>query len=174
MTNRSPAGVTARRATVPRIEWCRVSPLVLVLLILLAVTLVQAAIWIPLGFKFKRDADAFQKKLEAEIAASGEKILRGPEKGIYRGCTAASFGGVRGNGLIWLTSQRLIFRKLTGGTIHVPLGTVKGSHEAKSFLGSVSGNRMHFVVDTNDGAEIAFYVADNAAWARDLAAARVT
>lgn len=150
------------------------SALLLVLLILLAVGLLQLAIWIPLGLKFKRDTDAFQKKLDAEIAKSGEKILRGPEKGVYGGCTAESFGGVRGNGLIWLTSQRLIFRKFTGGTIHVPLATVKGSHEAKSFLGSVSGNRMHFVVDTNDGAEIGFYVADNAAWARDMAAARLT
>ena len=143
------------------------SPLILVLLILGGLLLVQAAVWIPLILIFKKRSAEFMAAFHRQLESSGEKLLRGPEKGIYRGATQG-FGAVRGNGVIMLTDRRLVFRKMTGGVVEIPVKKITGSHEAKVFMRSVVGGQTHFVVDTSDKAEIGFFVADNAAWAQAL------
>ena len=135
----------------------------LVVFIVAGVGLIQAAIWIPLMRSWRRKAAAFQRDLDADIRASGERIVRGPEKAVYRSGTPP-FGAVRGNGTIILTDRRLIFRKMSGGVVEVPVSTITGTRQAVSFQSSRVGNTMHFIVTTNNPAEVAFFVDDLDAW----------
>ena len=80
----------------------------LVLLILLVVSLVQAMVWIPLLRKWRRRSQSFVADFRAEAAASGERLISGPEKAVYRGGTGP-YGAVKGNGTIILTDRRLVF-----------------------------------------------------------------
>ncbi|MGH7330034.1 MAG: hypothetical protein ACREJX_16940 [Polyangiaceae bacterium] len=144
------------------------SSVMLVLAIAGGVAGLQAAIWIPFIMIWSKKRAEFDARFERERAESGEKILRGPEKGVYNGSTQ-NYGSVKGNGRMWLTDKRIVFCKMTGGVVEIPLANVRGTREAKVFLRSISAGYMHFIVDTADRAEVGFYVSDNAAWARDLA-----
>jgi hypothetical protein len=150
-----------------------VNVVLLVVLIVVGVGLVQAAIWIPLVRSWRKKAAVFQRDLDADMAASGERIVRGPERAVYRGGTPP-FGAVRGNGTIVLTDRRLIFRKISGGIVDVPTSTISGTREAVSFLSSRVGNRVHFIVTTNNPAEVAFFVDDLDAWNAAVEASTVT
>jgi len=143
----------------------------LVVLIIGGVGLVQAAIWIPLIRRWRRRSAAFDTALQAEILSSGERIVAGPERANYRGAST-TYGAVKGNGTILLTDRRIVFRKLSGGVVEVPVAKVTGTREASWFLGSKVGGRTHLVVTTNDPAEVGFFVADLAAWDRALASLR--
>lgn len=135
----------------------------LVVLVIGGLGLIQAAVWIPLVRSWRKKAAAFQRDLDAGIAASGERILRGPEKAVYRSGTPP-FGAVKGNGTMLLTDRRLIFRKMSGGVVEVPVASITGIRQAVSFQSSRVGNTMHFIVATNDPAEVAFFVGDLDAW----------
>jgi hypothetical protein len=139
----------------------------LVLVVLLAVALVQAAIWIPLIRSWRRGDNRFVIDFRAEAAASGERILAGPEKAVYRGGTKP-FGAVKGNGTLILTDRRLVFRKLTGGLVEVPTNMITGIRRSKGFRGSRVGGMTHLVVATADPAEVGFFVQDLPAWERAL------
>jgi hypothetical protein len=49
--------------------------------------------------------------IASELAATGERAVRGPESALYRGSTGA-FPKVKGNGVIALTDRRIVFRGL--------------------------------------------------------------
>jgi hypothetical protein len=69
------------------------SPAQVVLLVVGIVTLValiQAAVWIPIARKLRR----MPAMLRDELAASGERVIRAPEKGVYRGSIAREGGEV--------------------------------------------------------------------------------
>lgn len=142
----------------------------LVVGIVAAVGLVQAAIWIPLVRRWRKRSASFMEELHAELLTNGERMVIEPQSAVYRGATGP-YGSVRGNGTILLTDRRLVFRKLTGGQVEVPLATVTGTHEAKSFNGSRVGGATHLVVDTNAPGQVAFFVNDRAQWANALATA---
>ncbi|MFN8017026.1 MAG: hypothetical protein U0P45_02765 [Acidimicrobiales bacterium] len=139
--------------------------------VILVVGLVQAAIWVPLGLRWKRRNREFWEGFDADLAASGEQVARGPEDAIYRGATG-TYGSVKGNGRLVLTDRRLVFRKATGGVVEVPRARITGTHEAKAFLGSRVGGRTHLVITTDDPAELGFFVDDLDAWASALESAR--
>lgn len=143
----------------------------IVLLVLLAVGLVQAAVWIPLLRSWRRRADDFVTGLRAEAAASGERFVLGPEKASYRG-GSGPYSAVKGNGTIVLTNRRLVFRKLSGGLVEVPMEKVTGIRRSASFRGSRVGGARHLVVATTDPAEVGFFVNDLNAWERALGSAR--
>ena len=138
----------------------------LVVLILVVVALVQAAVWIPLTRSWRRKRAEFETGFQAELAASGERILL-RESAIYRGGTGG-YGAVKGNGTIILTDRRLLFRKVTGGLVDVARAKITATRRSKSFLGSRVGGRTHLVVATSDPAEVGFFVTDIDAWEREL------
>ena len=145
-----------------------------VLLVVLSVGgvgLIQAAIWIPLIRKWRRRSAAFDTALQAEMLTSGERTIMGPERAIYRGATM-TYGSVKGNGTILLTDRRLLFRKITGGVVEVPVAKITATRQESWFLRSKVGGRTHLVVETNDPAEVGFFVTDLAAWERALASLR--
>jgi hypothetical protein len=112
------------------------------------------------------------RRAHAEMAAelAREPALRGPEPAIYRGSTGA-YSHVNGNGVIALTPQRLIFRKVVGAGVEVPTAAITGITTAKTFNRSVVGGRTHLVVHTATG-DVAFFVQDLSAWTAALDAAR--
>jgi hypothetical protein len=140
-----------------------VTVVLLVVGIVAVVALIQAAIWVPLGIRAKRRAREFWEAFDAGVAAGAETVIIPREGCVYRG-GSGSYSAVRGNGSAALTSGRLVVRKGTGGVIEVPLDQITGAHEAKVFLGSVVGNRVHLVVETDSGAEIGLFVDDNSRW----------
>jgi hypothetical protein len=92
----------------------------------------------------------------------GEPAIRGPEPGVYRGCTAG-YSSVDGNGRIALTAQRLLFQKGVGSLVEVRLADVTEVTIQKVFNRSVVGTRTHLVVHTRLG-DVGYFVNDTQAW----------
>jgi hypothetical protein len=138
-----------------------VSTAVFVVLLVVGILAVQALVWIPIIVWFRRRSRRVAADLATELAS--ETVVRPPEKGNYRGATAAGYPIVKNNGLIALTQRRLVFRTLTGKAIDIPVDAITGAREAAVFNGSVVGGRKHLIVQTAAG-EIGFYVSDNAGW----------
>lgn len=132
-----------------------------VALLVLGIAAVQALIWIPIILWWRRRARAAKARLE--LAIESETRIRPPEKGIYRGATAAGYPVANNNGTIALTARRLVFITLTGKLIDIPVTEIVGVREAKVFKSSVRGGRSHLIVQLPSG-EVAFYVASNADW----------
>ena len=100
------------------------------------------------------------RRIEAELA--GEPAVIGPEKAVYRG-GSGGYPWLKGNGVIVLTPERLLFRILVGSDVEIRCAEIIGVRESKRFRGAVVGGQMHLIVATAAG-EVAFFVADNAAW----------
>jgi len=113
--------------------------------------------------------DAIYARVLAELATEleGEQVIRGPEKGNYRGATAPGYPVVKNNGVLALTRRQLVFQTLTGKAIEIPVDTITGVRDASAFKGSVVGGRTHLIIATAAG-EIGFYVPDNAGWTAAL------
>lgn len=141
---------------------------VLVVGILVALALVQAAIWIPLTQRWRRQAKEFDVDLQQEMALSGERFVVAPEDAVYRG-GSGHYSAVKGNGSMMLTDRRLLFRKRSGGLVDVPLSDIVSTHRSAGFQGSRVGGATHLVVVTSDPAEVGFFVKDLDAWERALA-----
>lgn len=146
--------------------------IVLVLGIVGGIGLIQAAVWIPLFRHWRKRSKAFMDDFNTELLAAGERIVIPPESAVYRG-SSGPYGAVKGNGTIILTDRRLLFRKITGGVVDVPLATITGTHESKSFRGSRVGGATHLVVEINAAGEVAFFVKDRKVWAAALATGRI-
>jgi hypothetical protein len=131
------------------------------------------AVWIVLIRSWRRRTDRFVEAFRAQAAASGERVIVGPESAVYRGGTRP-YSAVKGNGKIILTDRRLVFRKLSGGLVEVPTHIIAGIRQSKTFRGSRVGGATHLVVTTTDSAEVGFFVNDLAAWERALDSSRPT
>jgi hypothetical protein len=131
--------------------------------ILVAVALLVIAVlaW------FRRRLHRLIGSLSAELATTGERVLRGPEHGVYRGGTAG-YSQVRGNGVVALTDRRLLCQKLVGGRIEVPIAAIAGTREATWFLRSAVTTQTHLILQLRDGSEVAFFVSDHPAWLADV------
>jgi hypothetical protein len=134
-----------------------------VALILFAVALAQAAIWVPLLLWIRSRSNRWEADFRHDLGMSGETIVRGPERAMYQGATSG-YSRVGGNGVIVLTHRRLLFRKVTGGIIEVPVDQITGLSEAKTFLRRWRGGRPFLIVKLASGAELGFLVGDHAAW----------
>lgn len=145
----------------------------LAVLIVLGVAVIQAAIWIPIVIWWRRKSARFATAMVSESDLRGERLIAGPEKGSYRG-SSGGHGKVKGNGVILLTDRRLVFRKLVGDALEIPVQTITGTGRSKSFLGSRSGGATHLVVTTTEPAEVGFYVANLDAWQRNIDTVRPT
>jgi hypothetical protein len=104
------------------------------------------------------------KRTRAQLAVdlAGEGLVLGPEGAVYRGGTGG-YPGLKGNGTIALTGQRLIFVMLVGKGVELPVEDITGVHESKVFKGGVAGGMTHVVVETTRG-EAGFFVQDNVRW----------
>jgi hypothetical protein len=145
------------------------SPLVVVATVagvVVGVLSINLLIWLPMAKKLERLTPA----LVAEIAASGETLVRGPERGAYRGATSV-YGVVKGLGIVALTDKRLVFRKAVGTAISIVRADITGVRTAKWFMHSRAGGQEHVIVTTASGAEVGFFFVDRAAWVTALSPA---
>jgi hypothetical protein len=140
---------------------------VLVLVLVLAIGLPLAVAGVTLFAVLRKKVHRMQERLAAELQA--EPAQRGPEHAVYRGSTGA-YPKVLGNGVIALTSHRLIFRKVVGVGIDVRLSDVTGVTTRKVFNGGVVGGRMHLVVQTPTG-DVGYFVGDTDAWVKAITTA---
>ncbi|MEE6169382.1 MULTISPECIES: hypothetical protein [unclassified Mycolicibacterium] len=138
---------------------------VFVVVLVVGILGVQVLIWIPIIFWFRRRSRAAAAQLTTELESEG--VVRGPEKGVYRGATAPGYPMVCNNGLIALSGRRLLFRTLTGKAFEIPVAAIRSVRLAKAFKGAVVGGREHLVIQTADG-EVGFFVTDNPAWVAAL------
>ena len=141
-----------------------------VVLLILAIAVIQAAIWIPLIRWARRKTQQTLASMISEAEQSGERLVLGPESGVYRGGTG-SYGKVKGNGAMLLTDRRLVFRKLMGAGVEIPTITITGSRRSKGFNGARTGGKTHLIVTTAE-AEVGFFVSDIDAWERAIESAR--
>jgi hypothetical protein len=128
--------------------------LVVALVAALAVIAVALTLWLRSRFR------AAAARLSALLV--DDPAIRGPEPGVYRGCTAG-YSGVFGNGRIALTARRLLFQKGVGGLVEVHLADVTRVTIEKVFNRSVVGTRTHLVVHTRSG-DVGYFVNDTPAW----------
>ena len=145
------------------------TPLQIVLLVV-GIFALQALIWIPIIVWFKRKSARIRAELADELARSGERVDRGPESALYGGATAV-YPTVGGNGVIVLTERRLVFRRLVGAAVEVPVAEIEGLRADKWFRSAYRGSSPWLIVRTRGGAEVGFKVADHAAWAAAVTAA---
>lgn len=134
-----------------------------VLVLLLAIVLVNALIWVPIIVWMKRKRVAAVAALETELATSGERTVRGPERGLYRG-GSGGYSGVSGTATMVLTDRRLLFVKATGGRVDVPRDQIASVRESKAFRGAIRGRQVHVVMSMKGGAEVGFIAANPQEW----------
>jgi hypothetical protein len=132
-----------------------------VALLVLGIGAVQALIWIPIIMWLRRKRRAAAAALATALEA--ETVVHPPEKGFYRGATVPGYPVVKNNGVIALTTRRLVFTTVTGRMIEIPNSEITGVREAKVFKGAVRGGRTHLIVQTRSG-ELGFYVPNVADW----------
>jgi hypothetical protein len=144
---------------------------VLVLVIVLGVGLTQMGVLILVLRSWRTRMERFVADFRAGAEASGERFIAGPESAVYRGGTRP-YSAVKGNGTIILTDRRLVFRKLSGGVVEVPVPIIGGVRELKTFRGSRVGGATHLVVTTTDSAEVGFFVNDITGWTNALTSGR--
>lgn len=135
----------------------------MVLGILAVVALVFALVWIPISRRLRVIAG----EMERELAASGERVVVAPEQANYRGATSG-YGRVKGNGIAALTDRRLVFRKIVGDPVEIPVDQIAGVHIEKWFLRAYSSGRPVVVLSTRSGVEVGFIFDDAEAWAARL------
>ncbi|MFI5500718.1 hypothetical protein ACIA5E_16795 [Nocardia asteroides] len=127
------------------------------ILAVLVVAMIPVVVWL------RRRGDRIAAELSHDLRH--DTVLRAPERALYRGATAPGFPAVKGNGVLALTASAVHFRPYAGTAFVIPAAEVLSVREAKVFQGAVTGGRTHLVVGTRAG-EVAFFVADTAAWSR--------
>ncbi|MEO8876556.1 MAG: hypothetical protein ABI461_13280 [Polyangiaceae bacterium] len=142
-------------------------PVVYVLSIVGGVGLVQAAVWIPLVHRWNKKSGQYYAALQKELGASGEKMLVPPERGGYEGSTG-DYSNIRGTGKLMLTDRRLLFRKLTGGVVEIPVKKLKGFRESSTYNGSAIGGNRFLIIETTGSTDVGFTVQNRETWKATL------
>lgn len=127
------------------------------ILAVLVVTMIPVIVWL------RRRSARITADLTHDLRR--DTVLRAPERALYRGATAPGFPAAKGNGVLALTATALHFRPYVGTAFVIPVTDMLSAREAKVFQGAVTGGRTHLVIGTRAG-EVAFFVADTAAWSR--------
>ena len=146
------------------------TPLQIVLLVL-GILALQFVLWIPALWWVRRASARRLGELQAELAATGEHVLLGPEPAIYRGASSGSgLSRAKGNGVAALTERRLVVRRLVGAPIEVATADISGVRTDKWFQGAWTGGRLHVIVKMRAGAEVGLFVQNTDAWVAALQA----
>jgi hypothetical protein len=124
---------------------------------------VQALAWVLFFIWYRRRISALKQSMIVELSGRGEQVLRGPEPAVYRGGTSG-YSRVKGNGTFVLTDRRVLFQKLIGGRVEVPLDRIIGVRENLWFLRAATAGRQHLILQLNDGGEVGFIVPDHTTW----------
>lgn len=141
------------------------TPIQIVLLVL-SQLLLFGAIFFFVGRAAKRRVE----EIRAELAARGERLLRGPEQGGYS-TASARFGKVRSTSVIALSETRFICKRLALEDFEIPLGEITGVRLEKTFGGRWVPGSPILVLDLSDSTEVGFQLRDAEAWKTAVQAA---
>ena len=96
-----------------------------------------------------------------KMKLSGETFILEPETANYRGASA-KYSRIKGNGMVGLTDEKIIFIPFVGKNIIVPINEIEEVRESKRFLGQYVGKPILVLHCTE--AEIGFLVKDSRRW----------
>jgi hypothetical protein len=143
-----------------------VSPAVFVLALLALIGLINLAVWgLVIRWWRRSEARLYQDVVEdlRSAEARGERLLRGPELGVFRGTTVPGYPSVKGNCILALTDQRLLVRRIVGRPFEVPDTQIRGVRQDAVFLSSSRVGHTHVIIELDRG-EIGLFVGDNQGW----------
>jgi hypothetical protein len=141
------------------------APIQIVLLVvglLTVIALIQVVVWSVVLGRLRR----LPERTQDELKQAGQKLVRAPERAQYRGGTG-SWSKVTGLGVLALTKKQLVFRKVTGGKVDVPLDQIAGVRTDPRFRRRRMG-RPHLILELRSGDEVGYLVDPPDAWAAAL------
>ena len=103
-----------------------------------------------------------------ELVMRGEPPILGPEPAHF--APGEGFGVVRTDGALALTERQLVFRKVLGGEVELPLADIARLGETNAYRGHWRAGWQYIVVSLQDGREAAFVTRNNARWLAELKA----
>lgn len=131
-----------------------------------AILIVQGIVWMLIFLWMRRK----RTKLSGEMCQSpAGKVVLGPVSALYRGADAV-YGNVKGNGVICLYENALVFEKLVGRRIRIERADITSVSVEKWFKGKScwgAGGR-HLVVIMKDGNRVGFLLRNAELWAREI------
>ena len=127
-------------------------------------------VWSALLWWVKQKSERLINQFYVRIREAGEEIEIRPQSCLYRG-SENHFSNVRGNGIICLTNNRLMFEKLTGQRIEIDRTKIAKATLEEQFRGETTFATRgdHLVVETTDSNRIGFLVRDAGLWIEKLA-----
>lgn len=131
------------------------APFQIVMLVIAGCALLIAGLYA----RVRRQAAA----LRAQIARSGEQLVRGPDFAHYQ---TEGVVGVWYSGSLALTQERLIFRKIIGGDLVLPLADLRGVTESLWFGGRTRNGRPWLIITRTDNSQVGFMVRHHKEWLR--------
>ncbi|MEW6076439.1 MAG: hypothetical protein AB1724_01360 [Thermodesulfobacteriota bacterium] len=139
-----------------------------IVLLVAGILVVQAAMWLAFYRWLKRRMAEVGDGMRRQYGGSGKFVME-PRSALYRGADAR-FGNVKGNGMICLTEEALVFEKAIGRKIEIRRVEITEATVTDWFKGKTSfatGGR-HLVIRTRDGNRIGFLVRDAELWAEKV------
>jgi hypothetical protein len=136
---------------------------------IIGILLVNAFIWFALLYWIKRKMKKINRIMRDQYCSEDKRCIIEPKSALYRG-SDKRFGNVKGNGVICLTGNSLIFEKITGQRIEIKRSEIMEALVDNSFKGKTSfatGGR-HLVIKTNDGNRVGFLLQDAEVWAEKI------
>jgi len=106
-------------------------------------------------------------KILHDTSLRNENLLIEPYWGSFRGATE-KYGKIKCDGIIALTDKNLVFEKIAGDSIEIPVRKIVSSSMEKSFLGESRPGQDYLVLCLDDGTQVGFIVKDANEWMRHL------
>lgn len=127
--------------------------------------LIQLLVWFLVLRWIRKKTRGLINRMSEECGTAKDRVVIGPTSALYRG-SDAKFGNIKGNGVICLTEDSLLFEKLTGQKIKISRAEIAGATVEDWFKGkpSFATGGKHLVIKTRDGNRIGFLVRDAEMW----------
>lgn len=103
--------------------------------------------------------------MSRQCRIANDNVVIEPTSALFRG-SDAKFGNIKGNGVICLTEDNLLFDKLTGQKIKISRAEIIDATVEEWFKGkpSLATGGKHLVIKTLDGKRVGFLVRDAEMW----------
>lgn len=133
------------------------------------ILLLQLIIWLLVFWWIKKKTMSLIKTMSGQCHTANHRVVIEPTSALFRG-SDAKFGNIKGNGIICLTEDNLLFEKLTGQKIKVSRAEITDATVEKWFKGksSFTTGGKHLVIKTMDGNRIGFLVRDAEMWVNKI------
>jgi len=121
---------------------------------------VNVIVWVKIFGNLRR----LQHEMRQTIDSSGEKMVKAPEIGRYRGASAPGYGRVGGLGVVAMTSRRVLFSKAVGQSVEVALDQVSGIR-TQPFN---NPNRTRVFLELKTGGDVVFSFRNPDVWQQSI------